>query len=158
MIFVDAGNLKVPYRRPLFPEAELLRHPSTGTVTRHDGRLDAMESERLESVLQDERDSLGDVAQSGPIPVDPIPDRRRLERAALHRAQAHLTDELLTVTLHDKVTADFELIDALGRCVLRQQRIASSFRAGLQDIAPGLYHVRLHFGNDGWQSLPLVVR
>src|SRR5262249_26438979 len=49
------------------------------------------------AVTDDQRDTLGDVAVTGLAPVDPVPDRGRLERAAVHGPEGDLADQLLVV-------------------------------------------------------------
>ena len=79
-------------RRP-----ELLRDPPARRVAGHDRRLEAVQAQVVEAVADDQRDALGDVAVPGVALVDPVADRRRLERSAVHGAEAHLADEPVVV-------------------------------------------------------------
>ena len=135
MVLVDAADLQEPPGHTLVAQPELVGHPAARRVARDDRRLDAVQPELLERVPEHQHDALGDVAVPGRGLVDPVADVRRLERPALHVAEAHLTGEALAVAEeHPEAVRRVELALAVPRAAPGPERIRVGRRVG----APGL--------------------
>src|SRR5690606_1064757 len=65
----------------LLAEAELLHHPSAGVVLRPDVRLDPVEADREEAVIDGHGEGGGDDAPPGERAVDPVAHLTRSGRA-----------------------------------------------------------------------------
>src|SRR5829696_3786222 len=67
-----AVDVEVADQVALLAEAQLLHHPAAGPVLGADVDLDAVQADRAEAVVGDERDGGRDDAAPGVSPVDPV--------------------------------------------------------------------------------------
>ena len=106
-------------RRPSFSATRRLF-----CVPRHDRCFHAVQTERVEPVADHERDALGHVAVARVLLVDPVADEARLERAAQHASEAHLTDQGAVVQEQAESVGAVELPLALPRATPGAERVA----------------------------------
>src|SRR5262249_22050026 len=103
-------------------------------VTRDDRGLDAVQLELVERVAHSEHDGFGHIAIPRVVLIHPIPNERRLERAALHAAEAHLADELTASQEDAESVRHVEVALALPRAASRPERLDVGNRIGAPSL------------------------
>ena len=121
-------------RRPSF-----VGDPPTAVVAGHDHGLDAVQARarRTRSAASSTTAS-GDVAVARVVLVDPVADERRLERTALHGAEAHLADELAAAQEDAEAVGAVERALALPRAAAGPERLTIGDGIGAAGIGERL--------------------